>query len=82
MSMRNFLFARLRLQSFCPALELTSGSPQREPRESIQSRRGRARVGAGAPAPRRRAPGSLAERGRRLPSRFPGAPVSAQPSGD
>lgn len=31
MSMRNFLFARLRLQSFCPALELTSGSPQREP---------------------------------------------------
>lgn len=28
LSMRNFLFARLRLQSFCPALELTSGSRQ------------------------------------------------------
>lgn len=82
MSMRNFLFARLRLQSFCPALELTSGSRQREPRESIQPRGARAELGAGAPAPRRRGARSPAERGRRLPSRFPGASVSAEASGD
>lgn len=79
LSMRNFLFARLGLQSFCPALELTSGSRLLEsPRvyPAAAGARGGGGGGAGTETPGAR------RAGRRLPSRFPGAPVNDEPSGD
>ena len=60
MSMRNFLFGRLFLQSFCRALELTSGSPQREPPRVHPAAPGARRGGGGgtrAAAPSPREPG-------------------------
>lgn len=80
--MRNFLFARLRSPSFCPALELTRGSRQCGSPRAHPGAPGARGGGGGAPAPRLPGPGSPAERGRRLASRFPGAPASAEPSGD